>query len=393
MRRPRPVSRSSSRTRSATRIAALLLGLSLATATTPATAQDSSTEAAAAFDQGTGYFGRGQYALALESFLTAYRLRAHPAILLNIATCYDRLGRASDAVAQYFRYRRLRGSGIEAERRRFVEDALRRLGPQVALLRVTPPVPGAAVALDGTQVELGEDPLVVLPGDHRVESRAVDGRYTATAVRAVGGQVYNVALRFSGPQGPGTVPGPRPGPGPGPGPGPRPGPGPGPAGPGPGTGPFPNGPMGPIGPSGGPGGDGSLQNGGPPPDAGGAAEGRDEPGARDRERDGDGWDPSLRWIGLGATVVFGGCMIYTASRTLSLSSEFERSHEESVKEDGLTYRAVTEFAFFPATLLAAGFTVLAFVFAEDGEEEPPSRSALLLPTPDGGLVLGAQGTF
>lgn len=368
MRRPRLPSRSSSRIPSVTRrvALALVIGLGLAAAA-PAAAQDSATEAAAAFDQGTGYFGRGQYALALESFRTAYRLRAHPAILLNIATCYDRLGRAAEAVAEYFRYRRLRGSGIEAERRRFVEDALRRLGPQVALVWVTPPAPGAAVALDGTQIELGEDPLVVQPGNHRIESRADGGRYTSTDVRAVGGQVHNVILHFAG------TPGPRPGP--------RPelvqGHGPGRGGPGA----FGAGATGP-----------ETGGGEEPREGGGSPDGR---GGRVGGSSGEGrggWDPSLRWIGLGATVVFGGCMIFTASRTLSLSDEYERSHDEADKKDGLTYRAVTEFVFFPATLLAAGFTVLAFVFAADGEQESPAPTALLLPTPDG-FVLGARGTF
>jgi hypothetical protein len=328
-------------------------------AVSPAFAQHSSTEAAAAFDQGTQYFERGQYALALESFQTAYRLRAHPAILLNIATCYDRLGRAGEAVAEYFRYRRLRGSGIEPERRRFVEDALRRLGPQVALVWVTLPAPGAAVALDGTQVEIGEDPLVVPPGGHRLESRADGGRYTSTQVRAVGGQVHNVVLRFAGSS--------RPGPGPG-GPGPE----------GPEVGDRPHGPE--VG-----------DTGGPSEPATGAGAG-DGTVAGAGSRGGSGWDRSLRWIGLGGTLVFGGCMIFTASRALSLSDEFERTHDESVKQDGVTYRAVTEFVFFPATLLAAGFTVLAFVFAADDDEESPVQSALLLPTPDG-FVLGARGSF
>lgn len=348
---PRLPSRSSSRIRSATSAVLLTVGLGIAA---PAAAQDSATEAAAAFDQGTQYFGRGQFALALESFRTAYRLRAHPAILLNLATCYDRLGRAQEAVTEYHRYRRLRGSGIEPERRRFVEDALRRLGPQVSLLWITRPSQDAAVAIDGTEVEIGEDPLVVAPGPHTIESRSGDGRYTQTEVQAVGGQVHNVVLRFAGQMGGGR----------------------GPIGPGPEGGPGPQGP---------PPGEGGLEGEGPGDGGGGEGGGHSA-------RESDGWDPSLRWIGVGATLVFGGCMIFTASRALSLSDEYEATEDESVKQDGLTYRAVTEFVFFPATLLAAGFTVLAFVFAADGEESPSARSAFLMPTPDG-FVAGARGTF
>lgn len=362
MRRPRPRSRSSSRIRSTS--GALVLAVLLAAAT-PAFAQDSSTEAAAAFDQGTQYFERGQYALALESFRTAYRLRAHPAILLNLATCYDRLGRSTEAVTEYYRYRRLRGSGIEPERRRFVDDALRRLAPQVALAWVTLPSPDAQVAIDGTLVEIGEDPLVLPPGIHRVESRAQDGRYTSMALRAVGGQTHNVTLRFRGSapsQGPPTnaFSGDRPANGGGPPPGPGPGP--------------------------------QARSHEPPPPSEIAAPEPDERRGSPPPPEASGWDPSLRWIGVGATLVFGGIMIFTASRTLSLSDEYDRTRDESVKQDGLTYRAVTEFVFFPATLLAAGFTVLAFVFAEDGEAETPAQHALIAPLP-GGFVLGARGTF
>jgi hypothetical protein len=344
MRRPRLRSRSWSRIRSLTSAVAILAAL----CATPrvAGAQDVSTEASAAFDQGTQYFARGRYALALESFQTAYRLRAHPAVLLNIATSLDRLGRPVEAVAQYLRYRRLRGSGIEPERRRFVEDALRRLGQQVALLLVTPPAPGAAVAIDGSVVEIGEDPVVVPPGPHRIEARADDGRTTSADVLAVGGRTHNVVLRFATPAGPA------------------------PAGAGLAT----------------PGAPGNGENARGPDEGGAGHAGGHESG---------GWNPALRWVGLGATAVFGGLMIFTGARTLSLADEYNRTTDPATKKEGLTYRAITEFVFFPATLLAAGFTVLAFVFAADGQngddEAPPARAALL-PTPDG-FVLAASGSF
>ncbi|MBI2896813.1 MAG: tetratricopeptide repeat protein [Deltaproteobacteria bacterium] len=311
-------------------------------------AQDASTEAAAAFDQGTQYFGRGQWALALESFQAAYRLRAHPAVLLNVATCLDRLGRAVPAVTEYQRYLRLRGSGIEHERRRFVDDALRRLTPQVALLAVALPAPGAAVAIDGTLVVIGEDPIVVPPGPHRVESRASDGRYTRVDILADAGSRQNVALRF--PSGPSQ------------------------AAPGQATVPAPATP--PAAPSPQPRSDGDP--------AAVVAPGR-EP------RDGGGWDPSLRWVGLGATAVLGGLLVYTASRTLALADEYERTDDPETRDEGLTYRTVTEFVFFPATLLAAGFTVLAFVFAADTDESPGTTAAVL-PMPDG-LILAARGSL
>lgn len=346
MRRPHRRSGSSSRTLSSRSLrAGALIGAVLALLpATRAEAQQSATEAAAAFDQGTQYFAGEQYALALESFQTAYRLRAHPAILLNVAACFDRLGQAPQAVAEYLRYRRLRGSGIEPERRRFVEESLRRLGPQVAFVWVRPPGPGALVRLDGSPVEIGEDPLVLPPGHHRVEGRAADGRQVEAALLAEAGRTHRVDLLA------------------------RLGPAPPPRGSAPARG------------GGRPAGASAGDPPGPPNDPGGRAGGS------------GGWDRSLRWIGLGGTLVLGGCLIFTASRTLSLADEFDRTGDESVKQEGLTYRTVTELVFFPATLLAAGFTVLAFVFAADDADAPSAPSALLIPTPDG-FVLAARGRF
>lgn len=334
--------RASSRTPTATKLLAALLALGLAllaTAPLPAHAQDEeAARARAAFDRGTRRFTARRYEQALDAFQEAYSLAPHPAVLFNIASCYDKLDRATEAVNTYQRYLRERGDDVEPSRRRDVSTALARLGREVALLHIVPPEPDAPVTLDGQPIEVGEDPLAVSPGTYVIASIAADGREAREEIAAVAGETAEVALSYPA----------------------------------------------------------------PPPEPGGNGHGGEGEGAGGEPGGGPGmprashgWSPALRWVGIGATVVFAGGWAYTGLKALSLNDDYEQNPDQDIRDEGLTYRTLADFVFLPATILAAGFTVLAFVLADGGEEEGPRELGLVvLPVLASHVAgVGVSGTF
>src|SRR5580658_10616449 len=89
-------------------IAAAFL-LSTAALTTPemSWAQGSTDEATtsmarARFKEGVGYYDKGQFELARASFLQAYALKKHPAVLLNLAWSCIKSGHTLES-ARYFK--------------------------------------------------------------------------------------------------------------------------------------------------------------------------------------------------------------------------------------------------------------------------------------------------
>ena len=304
---------------------------------TAAFAQDeTATRARTAFDRGTRRFQTRRYDQALEAFEEAYSITPHPAVLFNIASCYDKLGRAAEAVNAYHRYMRERGDDVEPARRRDVTTALTRLSRQVALLQIVPPAPGLPVMLDGLGVEIGADPIAVAPGVHIVSSTAPDGREAREEISAVAGETGEVALELPAP---------------------------------------PTDPERGNGDGQSNGGDGNAHELPPPP-----------PPSR-------GWSPTLRWVGVGATVAFAAGWAFTGVQALTLNSDYEQNPDRDTRDTGLTYRALADFVFMPATILAAGFTVLAFVLARADSEASPDASSLQPPTVGPWLAADGAGLW
>src|SRR5271166_5697445 len=87
--------------------AALLISLTPAVVSAPRTvfaqaADDATVKMARQrFQEGVSYYDKGQYELARASFLQAYALRKHPAVLLNLAQSSLKSGHTLEA-AKYF---------------------------------------------------------------------------------------------------------------------------------------------------------------------------------------------------------------------------------------------------------------------------------------------------
>jgi hypothetical protein len=194
-------------------------------------AQDTTTEAREHFAQGVTHFEAARYVQALEEFRRTYQLRNHPAVLVNLANCYERLGRYPEAVLHFERYL-AESTGLTAAQRSATEQALEDARGHVGeiILAISPP--GAVVKVDGREVGRSpfSRPLVVPSGRHRLEASA-PGRRTVTHELTVEPRLTNqwqVTLLPVGaaPPPPAAGVGPRPGPGPAPGPAPGPGPSP-----------------------------------------------------------------------------------------------------------------------------------------------------------------------
>jgi len=70
----------------------------------PALGQSDDENARRHFESGVAYLQQSNYDDALREFQSAYALSKRPALLLNIATVYERMGKLGDAVDQLVKY-------------------------------------------------------------------------------------------------------------------------------------------------------------------------------------------------------------------------------------------------------------------------------------------------
>lgn len=123
----------------------------------PAAAQDDKAQARALFGDGVSAFDRGDYAAALQSFQGAYRLAPHPAVRVNMANCFEQLGKYVEAAFNYERFLQESGSDVPPEQRAEVEAAIQRLNGKIGTLFITTEPGDAALSVDG-------EPTARVPG-------------------------------------------------------------------------------------------------------------------------------------------------------------------------------------------------------------------------------------
>lgn len=145
---------------------------------------DLAEEADLQFEQGVNAYRSRDYLGALEHLLASNRLVANKNVVFNIARAYEQLGRYAEAYRHYADYRE---AETDPARRAGAEEALARLGPSVALVRIESDPPGASVFVD--RVDLGSRGvtprvLALEPGPHTVILRR-DNYYEGTLGNAV----------------------------------------------------------------------------------------------------------------------------------------------------------------------------------------------------------------
>lgn len=158
------------------RLAIVALSLAIAApalvaAPTPAFAQeDERAQARAAFERGVGLFDDGSFQEALTSFQEAYRLRPHPSVRVNMANCYEELGRPMEAIQHFERFL-LEAESARPAQIREVRATVARLRGSVGevFIRVTPE--GATVTIDGGDSRRTPilDAIGMTAGTHHIE--------------------------------------------------------------------------------------------------------------------------------------------------------------------------------------------------------------------------------
>jgi hypothetical protein len=126
-------------------------------------------EAKQRFEQAVQDYDARRFDQALANFQEAFRLRPHPLVNVNIANCYDKLGKPLLAIFHFERFVEAK-AGTPAQQAE-VSAALVRLRKQVGtlVLRVTPD--GALVIIDREQQRRAPviEPMQLQAGEHTLE--------------------------------------------------------------------------------------------------------------------------------------------------------------------------------------------------------------------------------
>jgi outer membrane receptor for ferrienterochelin and colicin len=164
----------------------------------PAFADDVADEVDLQFQLGAERYKKGDFVGALEHFLESNRLAPNRNVVYNIARTYEQLKRYPEAYRYYVRA--LDGEK-DAPTRARIDDAIARIAPKIAVLKVESVPPGAKLYLDRKDLgERGNAPqrlglppgryriIAELPGYEDAESGPVDatlGREAAITVKLV----------------------------------------------------------------------------------------------------------------------------------------------------------------------------------------------------------------
>jgi hypothetical protein len=153
-------------------------------------------QARARFKEGVTYFDAGKYDEARTSFLQAYSLKPHPAVLLNLAQSELRSNRPVDAATHFSDFLAQNPSAKPGERTS-AEKGLAEAKQKVGELSVAVDATGAEVFVDGASIGLAplERPVFVTPGEHLIEVK--DGARSATTrVTSLAGGTATAHLTF-----------------------------------------------------------------------------------------------------------------------------------------------------------------------------------------------------
>jgi tetratricopeptide (TPR) repeat protein len=146
------------------------------------------------FQAGVAAYEAQRYGDALTHFQEAYRIKPHPLVRVNMANCYDRLGKPLLAIFHFERF--LEESDPNAPQTKEVNDALRVLRGKIGevTLRITPD--GASVAIDNGERRRAPilEPIRLEAGTHGVEVSLAGYRTEKRDIVLEGGQRSDVEI-------------------------------------------------------------------------------------------------------------------------------------------------------------------------------------------------------
>jgi hypothetical protein len=143
--------------------------------------------ARARFKEGVNFYDKGDFDQARASFLQAYALKKHPAVLLNLAWSCLKSGHPLEA-ERYFEQLPTEGD-VSAKQRADAADGLSQARAKLGRIEV---IAGSSneVSVDGVRVGLAPLPEAVLvePGAHTVKLTAADGASDIRRVTVLAGE-------------------------------------------------------------------------------------------------------------------------------------------------------------------------------------------------------------
>ncbi|HEY6460189.1 MAG TPA: PEGA domain-containing protein [Polyangiaceae bacterium] len=178
-----------------TRPLAIALLLALAPATFPVTvyaqapADDATTTMARArFKEGVEFYDKGDFEQARASFLQAYALKKHPAVLLNLAWSCVKSGHALEG-ERYFKQFLSEGKEITDKQRADATDGLTQARNKLGHIEIQATA-GSEVTVDGEKVGTAPlaDTVSVEAGAHTVKFKGPDGTTDTQSVTVLGGE-------------------------------------------------------------------------------------------------------------------------------------------------------------------------------------------------------------
>jgi hypothetical protein len=136
------------------------------------------------FAEGVAFFDKGEFERARASFLQAYALHKHPAVLMNLAQSSLRSGHTLDADHYFLRYLH-ESTSLTPEKRAEAEKGLAEARLKLGRLDITAPA-GAAVTVDGeTMPADGPSTIDVEPGSHTVKAADESATVSVSAGQTV----------------------------------------------------------------------------------------------------------------------------------------------------------------------------------------------------------------
>jgi hypothetical protein len=163
-----------------------------------AQADDPTTKAARArFQEGVDFYDKGQFENARASFLQAYALRKHPAVLLNLAQSCLKSNHTLEAARYFTQYLR-ESTAITAGQRNDAEKGLVEARMKLGRMMVDAPS-GSEIFVDDDRIGVTplRDPVDIEPGSHVVKAR---GRTDESiTVSATAGQTVTARFGASNP--------------------------------------------------------------------------------------------------------------------------------------------------------------------------------------------------
>lgn len=199
---------------------ALLLALTPCAYAAPTFAQAGAEDpitamARARFKEGVDFYDKGQYDQARASFLQAYALKKHPAVLLNLAWSCLKSGHAMEG-KKYFEQFLSDSKEITDKQRADANDGLSQAKAKLGRIEVQA-TSGTDVTVDGDHVGTAplSDAVTVEAGAHTVKFKGSDGSTDTQSISVLGGQKAVAKFPQSG-SAPTPTPEPTPAPAPAP---------------------------------------------------------------------------------------------------------------------------------------------------------------------------------